>query len=186
MKYLILLALSACAQITPSSRIVAFGDSHTSGVSYQPATYMNYLSGSLNIPIDNQAMAGSYFNSPNQFGRIMNYEFKDSDSVVMLIGFNDASLKSDTDLDLFKTNLFTALNKISLRRVFVGTCIKVNVVKEYCDKYADATREIVRLFKNVVLVDTNLLKVAEDQLIDGVHFNLSVHKIISNIFMEAM
>lgn len=222
MKLLLLLAtglvLSSCAQNDSDSkldldtRLVAFGDSHTAGVPLQRETYIhNLLTGlqarktmmnndfsTYTIALDNQAVAGSLFD--NQYSRIMQYQFKKSDTVVMLLGYNDVAMYGTdvTRLNRFKTDLIAALTYIeqSGSSVYLGTCIYAPAStyaqqqgsRTACDLYSDATKEVGAKFANVKIVDTHTLMdgMVDADLIDTVHFNLSQHNKLAQIFLDAI
>ena len=212
-------------ELQDQKRIVAFGDSHTYGVILQPISWVDDLRKRINLTkiteknyrsdfntwyeLDNQSMGGSKLDSKYQFQRLMKYDFKSNDTVVMILGFNDI-VYNGTDankLNQFKTQLIEALNRIknSGAATYIGTCIIVpdssykymkkigeefgvdtsRGSKQSCNLYAQATREIVQKFTNVRIVETNIkLKLHKSDLIDHVHFNWNIHLKISKMFLQ--
>jgi len=205
-------------------KIVLFGDSHSYGSGllsitwadivfktlFNRETQKNYDSDfNLKYFLDNQAMGGSKFDSKHQFLRIMNYDFKKEDIVLMLLGFNDV-VYNGTDslkLELFSSQLKIALDKIEKTgsKVYIGGCIKVPDIvyenmkqngisvgvdishgsKEACDLYSNAINEASKDRINVTFIDVNnLIQISMDDLIDGVHFKFSSHEKIANSFLD--
>jgi hypothetical protein len=236
MKAIILLAsalLTTCStqSYTPVvgakiSRIVAFGDSHTYGTLIQPLTYVEAITKQLGAKrtainydspfnswydLDNQAMGGTKFDSKWQYQRIMSYEFRESDIILMLLGFNDV-VYNGTDqakLDQFKTQLKSALIKInqSGAKAYIGNCMRVpqstydymtengiqaGVDISYgsaaaCDLYAQATRDVVAKFPRFKLVEiNNYFNLTDADLIDHVHFKFDIHLAMSALFLGVM
>ena len=237
MKKLILLTLIlvGCAnqestglKPTPNfdNKIVAFGDSHTYGTSGQQLSWPDQVTKALGMLrtginyssqmntwfyLDNQAMGSTKFDSPHQHGRMMSYAFKSSDTVVMMLGFNDVVFNGldPAKLENFKTLLDEALTKIETqtKKVFVGNCIKVPIStydfmtqngieagvdishgsREACDVYAQAVRDVVALHPSSTLVDTNAnFDMTENDFADHVHFKFGKHLEIANLFIAAI
>ncbi len=106
MKYLILLLiLSGCAHKETvcenyleyrgqSSRLLAFGDSQTAGHASETGlgcgfSYANALSLHYQKQLVMLAIGGTEFLSREEYGALLKTDYRKSDDVVMMIGFND-------------------------------------------------------------------------------------------------
>lgn len=212
MKHLLIilaLALSACSEsdkCTASksgdgpNRLIAFGDSQTAGHASESSklcgySYANILSQELNLRLFNQAIGGAVFTGlggSNAIDKqIEQFEFRASDKVIMMIGFNDSGrYKSDADhLAKYKSALKEKLIYLSplVKSIDISTNIyALDTIKADADLYRTATHEVVdalglsnvRAFE----VDSQFQGDASMFVEDRIHINLKAQVIVSEQF----
>ena len=188
LKLPLFLALSA-----PSpSRLVAFGDSITSGLgAAQP--YAPTLAGWLARALDNQAVAGSHIAEQRQV--IEGTALGADDWVVWLCGYND--MRAGTPLDVFRATVDAALTDLRARTpwVWLGTCLRMTAagyalpVGPYGSDAAvaaiNAELAAAADAAGVRLVDVSAAYDPANVLADLVHPDAAGHRQIAQAFARA-
>ncbi len=209
------LSLAACGHYDPdtcsagplpqgNSRLVAFGDSQTFGakscVEGQYFSWAYQVANERKLGLVMTAVPGTTFTDDAEFGTLMSFDFTPTDSVMMVIGFNDASnFGLDADhLALFKQNLADALTRVSplVGSVVIGTCLhplqyKLSMSPAAVLAYANATQEVVTALglANVFIADVDLGFAGNPQYYradDGVHILANAQHLVAAQMLKAL
>lgn len=181
--------LTGCGKAgSVSGRTVqVFGDSHATGTAGLEG-YAAHFGRSLGLPLDNQAVAGSYLAlplgpRPSQLSLILQ-NTKHTDIKVFMPGYNDSW--DGLNVAQFKAALKTAIPALSSLAdvVLIGTPLQPSGAA-----YAQAVRDAVSELglSNVYLVDVALWNFSPSLLLsDGMHFNAQGSYELSNLFLNKL
>lgn len=206
MKYFIMALLVASCGVRQeregnprvATRLIAFGDSYTA----YPGSYINQVASSLNKTLINNAVNGTRLASDNQAPLILKYSFQSTDTIIMLIGFNDVNYYQVDPQGLvdFKAQLepvVARLRDLGLR-TYIGTPAQrlpeadglYGVNSSLTPQYAQVIRDVVAGAPNIHLVDiTSDFPINHDTI--GIGQDLSHpsaygHKLIADLFIQEM
>ncbi len=203
MTLLIACFLTACVvsqkEATTKLRLIAFGDSYSAWSN----NYVPQLSAALNREMHNEAINSTRLTSPNQLPLMLSYQYKQSDIVIMLIGFNDVCFWQTNPAGLieFRANvkqLVAHFAKVGIP-TYIGTpagtmpdfLVRYGVDPSFSPQYAQIIRDelLIAAAPNLHLVDVSAkFPVNEDttSYALGHHPSDYGHSLIANLFLEAM
>jgi lysophospholipase L1-like esterase len=178
------------------TRIIAFGDSQTAGHASESSlmcgySYANILAERHGMQLINTAVPGSEFVSEDQYGRLMTFEFRPTDHVIISAGFNDmGNHYSDPDhLALFRARLKEALARVAplVDHVAVVTAFQPPwdnaQTQAALALYRQTTRDVVAEvnFPNIYIGDAgDGTNHDPNYFADNVHFNFEGQTLIAN------
>ncbi len=186
-----------------TTRLVVMGDSQTAGHATETSkdcgySWANILSKRLGMELLNGAVAGSRFTDHVESGVLLETTFKPTDTVVMLIGFNDMR-NYDTDpahLAEFEGALREVLIKISpqVSRIVIGTCLTPLSYELGSPGARDAYRTTTKaVVSQLGLLNVTVLDVGDaiNQdpayfVADALHLNLEGQNVVANDFGAAL
>lgn len=189
--------------VSPQGRLVAFGDSQTAGfracLDGYAFSWAYQMANDLRFEIFNQAVPGSNFVSAQESGAIATFAFQPTDTVAMLIGYNDMANYGEDPihLTLFQQTLTETLQSLGpqVERVLVGTCVHpyyffVNASPTAVMAYRQATRAAVAAanLPNVAVFDADWDFAGNSEyydMDDGVHINTKGQLLMGAVFESA-
>lgn len=132
--YIAVLLLSGCGR-PPAARVVAYGDSHTEGLSGLNGApgYVVRLAGEMGLPLNNRAVGGSRISMAGQLPSVLQDEQEPEASegvIVYLTGYNDERWGRDPEWTAYRRDLRQALvslggRGVSAKRILVGNCMRM-------------------------------------------------------------
>lgn len=179
-----------CATTSGPNRLVVFGDSNSAGYRSEidgcKYSFAYEIASQRGMPILNQAVGGTSLTHAaegglSQLDQISSTSFQSDDTVVWLVGFNDAEFNGANAQKLsdFKSELAIAITQISsqVSQVIIATPIRLPNYPvgslAATNLYSQAVKDVVAILSvsNVTLIDiTSDFQVnREDLKVDGVH-----------------
>jgi lysophospholipase L1-like esterase len=189
---------------TTGARLIAVGDSQTHGArsclvsngeSYM-YSWADKVANDKDLELVNQSVGGSMLTDAVESGVALSFTYQSTDTVVMLIGYNDmANFGLDpTHLDLFKTTLTNVLQTVSpqVHQILVGEAMypldyKGNASPQAVVLYRQAIENVVNglALPNVTatVVDGSFAGQSwAYQGDDGIHITTAAQTIVAQVF----
>lgn len=168
-------------------RLVAFGDSQTAGtrscIAGTAYSWADRVAKDKNLDLYNEAVGGSIFLSYEQLGRILDFQYRSSDTVILFLGYNDQTrygLNGDV-ISEFKSTLYSTLVFLS-PKVSRVVLITTGYTHDYFDygtpagvsAYAQSIHDVFNSSTppNVSIIDPPILTSLEFYEEDHVHYSV--------------